>query len=771
MPDNAITVRILADDSQFASVAKGTSNTVEEMGNTFRRSSGEVNRMGMEMARISAHVAGDAIPGFSRMSREIASLGAEAVGIGPLLSVMIPVGALVGGLLIMEKVEEAALKDKRAFAEWTEEGDKLNDKIMEEKEHLIGLVEGPMAEAIQKANDYKNTTSNLGSVIKSFDTELKANTSTWEGVATAIEKVATKWSNLVTGFTMGVTMPVPIDNTQIQARMADIKNLFDKTGQLNTALAAMGRLAGEVAAGGGTGWEDRVKSIEAAEKHLEEVVVAAREHQAALDEERKKQQEKNAIDAVDLLKDEVKRSKNLWDEKIEDATYALKTLEDLNKVKIVKTQEDPTQDVASINRTLQARLDANKQEAAAAQNLMSVKRLAAQAEAADEVEMAKGEAARKIAALAGDDREKTAKDTKAINEELASQILTINSTLTKDLEKIRADDLTQQQDYSTKVVEITVTAAKDRIEIARRELEELDTLSQEFVNRELERLQKETEQKTTIQNEALKKGKGEGPLFGSSGPQDKIYDSAIAGLDRMIASEKVFQSLQMDPTQVEKSQVIIDKMLDQQLQYAAKRKEIDDQIQQHNQQSLDRMTSAFNSNIQAWMQGSQTFEQGMIRTWVSMAQNFIMNSIKMGEQEVLALILHKTLAKQGILVDASKAATGAYAATSDIPIIGPELAPLAAAAAFAATVAFGTFEKGGISESGGLAMLHPKEMVLPSNLSQFMQRAAATAGAQAGGGESHVHNNHFNVGTINTASPADFMKQLKTMARRGQIKM
>jgi hypothetical protein len=45
--------------------------------------------------------------------------------------------------------------------------------------------------------------------------------------------------------------------------------------------------------------------------------------------------------------------------------------------------------------------------------------------------------------------------------------------------------------------------------------------------------------------------------------------------------------------------------------------------------------------------------------------------------------------------DANKAAAGAYAAVSDIPVVGLTLAPIAAAAAFTGAMAFEVFSAGG----------------------------------------------------------------------------
>jgi len=83
-----------------------------------------------------------------------------------------------------------------------------------------------------------------------------------------------------------------------------------------------------------------------------------------------------------------------------------------------------------------------------------------------------------------------------------------------------------------------------------------------------------------------------------------------------------------------------------------------------------------------------------------------------------------------------------------IPIIGPILAPAAAAVAFAGVEAFG----GDVaSASGGWervpaddapALLHRNEMVLPANLAERV-RGMTEGGGQGGSQVVHQHNYHF----------------------------
>jgi hypothetical protein len=100
-----------------------------------------------------------------------------------------------------------------------------------------------------------------------------------------------------------------------------------------------------------------------------------------------------------------------------------------------------------------------------------------------------------------------------------------------------------------------------------------------------------------------------------------------------------------------------------------------------------------------------------------MATTFMENLMKMIAQEILAAVMRKALGKDEVLTDAKIAAANTYKAISSIPYVGPFLAPPAAAAAFAAVMAFGSFQRGGVTEGETIGHLHPKEMVLPEHIS------------------------------------------------------
>jgi hypothetical protein len=129
------------------------------------------------------------------------------------------------------------------------------------------------------------------------------------------------------------------------------------------------------------------------------------------------------------------------------------------------------------------------------------------------------------------------------------------------------------------------------------------------------------------------------------------------------------------------------------------------------------------------------------------------------EKQLTALILGKgqKIAEAGgeIAANAAVAASGAYAATAAIPIVGPALAPAAAGTAYAGAMSWMGALTGAAAEGGwwdvqpGLSMLHAKEMVLPAWAAEPLREMIKGGGRPAnlnapspandGEGGNHLH--------------------------------
>jgi hypothetical protein len=194
-------------------------------------------------------------------------------------------------------------------------------------------------------------------------------------------------------------------------------------------------------------------------------------------------------------------------------------------------------------------------------------------------------------------------------------------------------------------------------------------------------------------------------------------------------------------------------------------------IQAAYKRTADSMASSFSTGIDQMITKQKSFAQVMQGIGAQMLQSFISYETKKlfeyiatqmatraaavvtTEAQVAAqqsaatqgmLIQAETSIKQ-ILNNAYTAASGTYTSVSAIPYIGWILAPIAAAATFAAVAAMG----GSISAEGGydipanvnpLVAAHGGEMVLPKNLADTVRDMASSGGEPAAaGGDFHFH--------------------------------
>ena len=155
-----------------------------------------------------------------------------------------------------------------------------------------------------------------------------------------------------------------------------------------------------------------------------------------------------------------------------------------------------------------------------------------------------------------------------------------------------------------------------------------------------------------------------------------------------------------------------------------------------------------------WQQAMWQIEKKMLEDFISMLVqqlekwimvHALMPAIARASQAV-GLAQHLAMSMAEKVVDAHTGAAGAAAAVAPTPIIGPSLAPLAAAETFGVVMAA---QRGMIvpSGSGGpdsvLSLLSPKEMVLPEHISTAVSDMANKGGTSGPGGDAHFHFHGF----------------------------
>ena len=143
---------------------------------------------------------------------------------------------------------------------------------------------------------------------------------------------------------------------------------------------------------------------------------------------------------------------------------------------------------------------------------------------------------------------------------------------------------------------------------------------------------------------------------------------------------------------------------------------------------LDKVNTGFAQSAVAVGSHQESLTQAVSQSFKKMEVAAISYFMKMIEQAIISHSIHKALDASEKSSAASVAAVKAGKAVADIPIIGPILAPIAAATVYGAMMAF---DRGGMSE-GGPALLHPREAVLNPVQAENFRRMTETPSSPTG---------------------------------------
>jgi hypothetical protein len=208
---------------------------------------------------------------------------------------------------------------------------------------------------------------------------------------------------------------------------------------------------------------------------------------------------------------------------------------------------------------------------------------------------------------------------------------------------------------------------------------------------------------------------------------EQEYLAEKAALDQRINT--------IGPLEVDARRKVDDQLTALHEQYLEKLAALDQQSANNFERVYQSMTSQLNRNFMQWINGAETFGRAMEKTWNSLASAFIESMLKTAEQMIVNAALQKSILASTKIADAEAAASHTYASVSAIPYVGWIMAPPAAAAAFAAVMAF---EDGGIVPRTQMALVHGGESVLPKNLTTMLT-SVADKGGGAGGDQFHFH--------------------------------
>lgn len=184
------------------------------------------------------------------------------------------------------------------------------------------------------------------------------------------------------------------------------------------------------------------------------------------------------------------------------------------------------------------------------------------------------------------------------------------------------------------------------------------------------------------------------------------------------------------------------------------------------------ITQGFTSGLRGMINGTQTWQQTIGGIFENLVFSVIDKQIENMVDSWIAGQVKQTLAQQAgdaarlsssaaaatagaaaqsvaattqIQSAAAQGAASTYASIAAIPIVGPVLAPAAAAVAYGAITAFGgdlpSFAVGSYNvPSDTLANVHAGEMIVPKNFAnQIRQNGFGGGGGDGGGGDIHIH--------------------------------
>lgn len=253
----------------------------------------------------------------------------------------------------------------------------------------------------------------------------------------------------------------------------------------------------------------------------------------------------------------------------------------------------------------------------------------------------------------------------------------------------------------------------------------------------------------------------------------------------IVKQEELLAKMPAGSDQAKQTREKIASSNEQLLQEVTKRVQIENQgdqqvlrdklaLQQKFHQITQKITGDMFNGVNQWIQGQKTFGQAASQV----LQNWAMDGIRaveklaarMIENEVLMVTVHQATTVAKTATDAAGAATSeaiddahkahqglgaaklafknTYATVSEWPVVGPVLAPILAAGAFAAVA---TFEHGGVIPVTQAALVHAGERVLTPSQNSVFERLIEREPSTGGGSPLSLTTNISNSGLTDSA--------------------
>jgi hypothetical protein len=237
----------------------------------------------------------------------------------------------------------------------------------------------------------------------------------------------------------------------------------------------------------------------------------------------------------------------------------------------------------------------------------------------------------------------------------------------------------------------------------------------------------------------------------------KTFDDQIALYDK---DSKEFAKLQQEKTLA--AQKFANQQTQLQIQQVNAQQQADNKMAADWKSMTSGMQSGLTSAITGMITGTKTFGQAVVQLMTSMVSMVVGKFVEIGIQwagvQLGMLPETKATALSNITASAGEAFSAAYASICAIPIVGPGLAPAAAAeaggAALSGGVAMAAFAVGTPNVPADMiAQIHKGEAIVPQKTAQAWRDGDLGVG---GGGGPDVH---FHVNAMDAKSVKQFFSQ------------
>jgi hypothetical protein len=164
---------LLSNNTTTLTNALNALNTAQKAVNQTQNTTvNSTNGLTRSFANLVARIAAAEL-GAGRFGGVVASLGTAAAGAGPFIVAALAVAAVVAAIEVYDKYEESARKLTEAQIDVAKTNNTINDSLLKEKETLIGLTQGPLAQYQAELNDISQKSLNvqIADINKEFDVQ------------------------------------------------------------------------------------------------------------------------------------------------------------------------------------------------------------------------------------------------------------------------------------------------------------------------------------------------------------------------------------------------------------------------------------------------------------------------------------------------------------------------------------------------------------------------------------------------------------------------